>query len=176
MQCCETSGFQVACTCTTAYPASGRRRLQPKQQPLSSVHSSDHQTTGSVPRPIQLHRTGVAYTTIPAGKSAWHPARLERTPLAMVTSAPTEEAPGRAAIVGPVPTPTYGPGGGTFTVSCSTRIGATPRACLDVVITAAECAPHIPAPYTSSLTPFVTTTYLQETPCLGLTDYWLLCV
>ncbi|KAK3310862.1 uncharacterized protein B0T15DRAFT_52988 [Chaetomium strumarium] len=54
----------------------------------------------------------------------------------MVTPSPTE-APGRAALVDPEPTPTYGPGG-AFTISCSTRIGATPRACLDVLITAAE--------------------------------------
>ena len=36
------------------------------------------------------------------------------------------------------PTPTYGPGG-SFTISCASRIAATPRECLDVVVRASEC-------------------------------------
>ncbi|KAK4237374.1 hypothetical protein C8A03DRAFT_44753 [Achaetomium macrosporum] len=49
------------------------------------------------------------------------------------------ETSGRAASGVPVPTPTYG-SGGTFTISCLTHIAATPRACFDVVITAADYA------------------------------------
>ncbi|KAH6854980.1 hypothetical protein B0I37DRAFT_363558 [Chaetomium sp. MPI-CAGE-AT-0009] len=46
--------------------------------------------------------------------------------------------PSSRAVTGdPIPTLSYGPGG-SFTISCSSRIAATPRACLDVVIKSSE--------------------------------------
>ncbi|KAK3902863.1 hypothetical protein C8A05DRAFT_43789 [Staphylotrichum tortipilum] len=48
-------------------------------------------------------------------------------------------APAAAATTGaPLPTPTYG-AGGSFAISCSSRIAAAPRDCLDVVVASSEC-------------------------------------
>ncbi|KAH6628402.1 hypothetical protein F5144DRAFT_307303 [Chaetomium tenue] len=43
----------------------------------------------------------------------------------------------RAVTGDPIPTLSYG-AGGSFTISCSARIAATPRACLDVIVKASE--------------------------------------
>ncbi|KXX74555.1 hypothetical protein MMYC01_208876 [Madurella mycetomatis] len=53
----------------------------------------------------------------------------------MATPAPSSRP---AAIGPPLPTPTYGPGG-CFSVTCSARIAATPKACLDVILDAPGC-------------------------------------
>ncbi|GAB1311708.1 Coenzyme Q-binding protein COQ10 START domain-containing protein (Fragment) [Madurella fahalii] len=50
----------------------------------------------------------------------------------MTTPSPSS---GTTAIGRPLPTPTYGPGG-SFSVTCSARIAATPKACLDVMLDA----------------------------------------
>ncbi|KAL2255744.1 hypothetical protein VTK26DRAFT_2781 [Humicola hyalothermophila] len=45
--------------------------------------------------------------------------------------------PSKASVGPPLPTPTFGPGG-SFAVSCSARIAAPPKSCLDVIVNASE--------------------------------------
>ncbi|KAK3298494.1 uncharacterized protein B0H64DRAFT_76521 [Chaetomium fimeti] len=50
----------------------------------------------------------------------------------------TTTPPSSRAVTGPpIPTLSYG-SGGSFTISCSARIAATPRACLDVIVKSSE--------------------------------------